>query len=75
MWIAKAAREFLSDARGFRRGFSYVGRGMRAVYADRGGWPLLAVPLLGEELSLVQITGGLMILFGIRIVHVSRANQ
>jgi len=36
---------------------------------------LLAVPLLGEALSLVQITGGLMILFGIRIVHVSRANQ
>jgi len=36
---------------------------------------LLAIPLLGEALSLVQITGGLMILFGIRIVHVSRANQ
>ncbi|OGL66354.1 hypothetical protein A2856_01500 [Candidatus Uhrbacteria bacterium RIFCSPHIGHO2_01_FULL_63_20] len=53
MWIAKAAREFLSDARGFRRGFSYVGRGMRAVYADRGGWPLLAVPLLVNAFLLV----------------------
>jgi len=33
---------------------------------------LLAVPLLGEHLSAVQISGGLIVIAGISLVHRSR---
>jgi drug/metabolite transporter (DMT)-like permease len=33
---------------------------------------LLAVPILGEKLTLVQVAGGLVVLAGIYIVHRSR---